>query len=57
MHRRRAFAGNGVLLIATHPSGYDVQAEGPTVAAAATPLFTAAAEIRPPTGEEQLGLF
>lgn len=57
IHRRRAFAGNGVLLIATHPDGHDIQAEGPTIAAAATPLFTAAATRRPPTGEEQLGLF
>jgi hypothetical protein len=50
--RRRAFAGAGVLLIATHPSGYNVQSSGPTVAAATTPLFIEAATIRPPTGDD-----
>lgn len=51
VHRRRAFAGDGVLLIATHPDGWDIQAGGPTVAAAATPLFVAACSIRPPAGD------
>jgi hypothetical protein len=39
IHRRRGFAGDGVLLIATHPDGYDVSAAGATVAEAAIPLF------------------
>jgi hypothetical protein len=38
---RRAFAGDGVLLIGTHPllDGVEVKAEGASVAAAAVPFF------------------
>jgi len=57
---RRAFAGNGVMLFATHPDGYDVQAEGPTVTAAATQLFLNAPGVapraEPKLEEEQLAL-
>lgn len=56
VHRRPAFAGDGVLLIATHPDGYDIRADGPTTAAAATPLFWQAARIRPVDGDEQLAI-
>lgn len=52
IHRRRAFAGDGIILLATHPDGWDVEAAGPSVAAAATPLFVQAATIRPPQGDD-----
>lgn len=46
VHRRPAFAG-GVLLIATHPDGWDVRAAGATVAGAASRLFEQCVAIRP----------
>ena len=55
VHRRGAFAGDGVLLIATHPSGYDIQAGG-TPGGAAAELFQRAAAILPPQ-DDHLGLF
>lgn len=52
IHRRRAFAGNGVLLIATHPDGYDLRSTGPSFAAAISPLFIEAVTIRPSRDED-----
>lgn len=52
---RRAFAGNGVLVIVTHPDGYQLQAEGPSVVEAATQIFINAPGVAP-RAEEQLVL-
>jgi hypothetical protein len=56
VHRRRAFAGDGVILIATNPAGYDVQAAGATVAEASFPLFMECVTRIPGGDEEQLVL-
>lgn len=52
VHRRRAFAGDGVLLIATHRDGWDVTSSGPSLAAAVSPLFQQAIAIRSPHGAD-----
>jgi len=53
VHRRPAFGG-GVLLIATHPSGWDVRAGGGSVAGAAAELFQKAAAIIAPHDDDLL---
>jgi hypothetical protein len=54
VHRRPAFGG-GVLLLATHPDGWDVRAGG-SMAGAAAELFQRAAAIIPPQ-DDALVLF
>lgn len=54
VHQRRAFAGDGVILIATNPAGYDVQAAGATIAEASFPLFMECVSRIPGGNEEQL---
>lgn len=51
VHRCGAFAG-GVLLIATHPDGWDVETGGRALTGAAVALFERCAAIRSPEGDE-----
>ena len=56
VHRRAAFAGDGVLLIATHPDGWDVRAGG-SLGGAAAELFMQAAARVTPGDDDHLVLF
>ena len=51
VHRRVGFAGEGVLLIATHPDGWDIRAGG-SMGGAAAELFQRAAQIIAPRGDD-----